>query len=253
MRRYLQQRRWLSPLLQASGLSQFGRWLCPDPQGRTLRRRFRTLTNLWQPDGAEVYARWYAAFSGALKRQLCREPLRESTDTSLDAEAWMTQTLASLSDQGPVMAAASFDLQHYLPDAVLTKVDRSSMAHALECRSPLLDHRVIEFAAQLPLAWRLHPRHGSKWILRYACRDLLPEKVWKRSKVGFGAPVGQWMRQDYSGNLLEDCLPTNGLQRWLNRDVVARLIHDHQHHIEDHTYRLWTLLVLNRFWARQLA
>ena len=250
LRRYLRQRRWLHPLLRVSGLSALGRWLCPEPQHRTLRRRFRTLTNLWQPGPAEVYERWYASFSRELKQQLCRPQFRDLLGDSIDTEAWMTNSLTELSATDPVAAAAAFDLRHYLPDAVLTKVDRASMAHGLECRSPLLDYRVVEFAARLPTNWRLHPQHGSKWILRVACRDLLPDKIWERSKMGFGAPVGDWLRRDMSEEFLRDCLPANGLEQWLDRSVVERLIRDHRQRTEDHTYRLWTLLALNRFWAR---
>ncbi len=250
LRRYLRQRRWLHPLLRVSGLSALGRWLCPEPRHRTLRRRFRTLTNLWQPGPAEVYERWYASFSRELKHQLCRSQFRDLLGDAIDTAAWMTNTLTELSATDPVAAAAAFDLRHYLPDAVLTKVDRASMAHGLECRSPLLDYRVVEFAARLPTNWRLHPQHGSKWILRVACRDLLPDKIWERSKMGFGAPVGDWLRRDMSEEFLRDCLPAHGLEQWLDRSVVERLIRDHRQRTEDHTYRLWTLLALNRFWAR---
>ncbi len=250
LRRYLRQRRWMHPPLQASGLSALGRWLCPQPQRRTIRRRFRTFTNFWRPTGAEVYQRWYIAFSRDLKQQLCRRQFRELLADDIDTEARMAKSLTDLTVTDPVAAAAAFDLRHYLPDAVLAKVDRASMAHGLECRSPLLDYRVIEFAASLPTQWRLHPEHGSKWILRAACRDLLPAKVWERSKEGFGAPVGAWLREDLSEDFLRDCLPANGLEQWLDRSVVERMIRDHQRRVEDHSYRLWTLLALNRFWAR---
>ncbi len=250
LRRYLQQRRWMYPLLCNTGLSAWGRWLCPCPQERTLRRRIRTFTNLWQPGPADVYERWYAAFSRELKQQLCRTELRQLLDDAIDTQQWMADRLTGLSSTDPVAAAAAFDLRHYLPDAVLAKVDRASMAHGLECRSPLLDHRIVEFAAQLPVHWRLHPQHGSKWILRMACRDLLPPEIFERPKTGFGAPVGDWLRQDLNEDVAHECLPTGGLEQWLNRSVVERLIRDHRQGIEDHTYRLWTLLALNRFWSQ---
>ncbi len=250
LRRYLRQRRWMQPLLRATGLSALGRWLCPVPGERTLGRRLRTLTNFWQPDFPEVYDRWYAAFPQDLKRQLCRDEFRELAGIPPGTDHGVFRELSELSGGDPIAAAAAFDLRHYLPDAVLAKVDRASMAHGLECRSPLLDHRIIEFAAQLPTAWRFHPRYGSKWILRVACRDLLPVAVYDRSKTGFGAPVGAWLRHQAADGWMRDCLPEGGLEQWLNREVVERLIKDHQQHVEDHTYRLWTLLALNRFWRR---
>lgn len=250
LRQYARQRHWFGPMLQYSGLSTLGRMLCQHPTQRTWRRRFRTLTSRWSPDPAEVYERWYSAFSRDLKQQLCRETMHKALLDRADTETQLAHDLRSLSISDPVAAAAAYDLQHYLPDAVLTKVDRASMAHALECRSPLLDYRVVELAAQMPTSWRLHPQYGSKWLLRAACRDLLPTEIWNRPKEGFGAPVGNWLRGELLEHLLADCIPSHGLERWLDARVAQRLIHDHCAHIEDHTFRLWTLLSLNRFWKR---
>jgi asparagine synthase (glutamine-hydrolysing) len=248
-RRYLQQRRWMHPLLCSTGLEMLGRRLCPHPEERTFWRRFRTLTNLWQPAPHEVYERWYASLSPITKRQLYLPRFGRLLAETTDPITWMQAQLQSLSRTDPVTGAAAFDLRHYLPDAVLTKVDRASMAHGLECRSPFLDHRVVEFAAKLPAHWRLHPTHGSKWILRQACHDLLPEELHRRPKTGFGAPVGDWLRHDLARSLAEQCLPSNGLEQWLNRRYVERLLSEHRTRADDHTYRLWTLLVLNRFWS----
>ena len=252
-RRYLNQRRWAFPLTRLTGLGAVGRWLCPRPLQRTVRRRLRTLTNFWNPGPREVYERWYAAFPRRLKSQLGRKEFVDLLDRSANTGHWMAATLDAFAGVDPVAGAAAFDLRHYLPDAVLTKVDRMSMAHGLECRSPLLDHRIIEFAARLPVNWRLHPRHGSKWIFRLACRDLLPNEVFERPKTGFGAPVGDWLRDDLSGKLAHECLPARGLEQWLDPSVVTRMIADHHRHVEDHTYRLWTLLALNRFWSKHGA
>jgi asparagine synthase (glutamine-hydrolysing) len=248
-RRYLRQRKWAHPVLRFTGLERLGRLLCPDPRQRTIRRRFRTLTNFWEPTASEIYGRWYAAFAPPLRNQLILPAFQSLLSGTANPDRWMANELGRLGRPDPIAGAAAFDLRNYLPDAVLTKVDRASMAHGLECRSPFLDHRVVEFAARLPVDWRLHPRHGSKWILRQACRDLLPEQLNRRPKTGFGAPVGEWLRHDLSGELARDCLPANGLERWLDRRVVDRLLAEHGSGSEDHTYRLWTLLVLNRFWA----
>jgi asparagine synthase (glutamine-hydrolysing) len=208
------------------------------------------MTNYWHLAAAEAYPRWYAACGPLLKNELTLPAFRQLCRGAVDTEDWMTRTLGELSPTDHLAAAAAFDLRHYLPDAVLTKVDRCSMAHGLECRSPFLDHRVVEFAAQLPIHWRLDPRQGSKWILRQACRDLLPDEIVGRPKTGFGAPVGDWLRRDLSRQLAHVCLPNQGLEQWLDRGVVERLVAEHLQGTEDHTYRLWTLLALNRFWSR---
>lgn len=246
--RYLSQRRFLYPVLTATGLRALGRWLCPNPGPRTWRRRFRTLTSLWDPPPEDVYLRWLGAFQSFWKRQLCRPEFAPAAgskdDPSLERVRRGLSTLVVDGDW--ITAAAAFDLRTYLPDAVLTKVDRASMAVGLECRSPFLDYRVVEFLATLPRTWKLHPRHGSKWILRYACKDLIPQAIFDRGKQGFGSPIGSWFRSAWLNRLEDYCMPRGQLADWLSPEYVARLITEHRTATTDHTYRLWTLACLNR-------
>lgn len=251
---YLRQRRWLRPLMIGTGLRSLATRLCPNPHTRTWRRRLRTLTTLWDPPPEEIYLRWLAAFQEPLKSRLCRMPLlkamresRGSTVPDSDVEPSLRRVRDGIRERMHgdwICAAAAFDLQTYLPDAVLTKVDRASMAVGLECRSPFLDHRVVEFLATLPREWKLHPRHGSKWLLRYACRDLLPDSVSGRGKQGFGSPVGRWLRAPWRERMEEYCTPSGELSRWLEPAVVGELIDEHRAGSVDHTYRLWTLVCL---------
>ncbi len=94
-----------------------------------------------------------------------------------------------------VTAASLVDLRTYLPCDLMTKVDIASMAHGLECRQPLLDHRVVELAASLPLHCKLRGRQ-TKWILQQAFGELLPRAVLTRKKMGFGVPLATWFRRE---------------------------------------------------------
>ena len=118
-----------------------------------------------------------------------------------DPELLLAQTLAPedhpafpvVEVEDPWLRMMGTDLLSYLPDDILVKVDRTSMAVGLEARVPLLDHRVAELALRLP--HRMRVRHGeTKWVLKQVLSELVPRPLWDRPKSGFGAPVGSWIR-----------------------------------------------------------
>ena len=143
------------------------------------------------------------------------------------------------------------DLFHYLPDDILTKVDRASMAHALEVRSPFIDYRVVEFACRLPLQFKLKGL-TTKYLLRKAFSEDLPSSPIKRKKHGFAVPLGEWfqgpMREVYHDLVLSK--PTSG---FINMSQAERLIQDQQKGYVDHGNRLWLILFLHAWyqWWRQ--
>ena len=95
----------------------------------------------------------------------------------------------------PSRCASLTDLTTYLPCDLMTKVDIASMAHGFECRAPLLDYRVVEFAAALPASFKYHQGRG-KWLLREAFGHLLPPEVFTRRKMGFSVPLDHWFRKE---------------------------------------------------------
>ena len=141
------------------------------------------------------------------------------------------------------------DARTYLPDDLLVKTDRASMARSLELRSPLLDHRVLELGVSLPDSLRFSGRRG-KVALRRAFAHLLPPELAARGKTGFGIPLGTWFRgplRELAGDVL-----LGGRARargQLRPDVVERLLHEHARGERDHGHRLWCLLVLE-LWQR---
>lgn len=143
-----------------------------------------------------------------------------------------------------------FDFETYLPEDVLTKVDRMSMAHSIESRVPLLDNEVIEFAATLPSRFKI--RDGRrKHVLKEALRPLVPAPILDRRKQGFGVPLGVWFRgglTDVFSSVLGS--PRARQRGYFHTSFVDRLVREHLSGTRDHTLRLWQLLVFE-LWHRQ--
>ena len=137
----------------------------------------------------------------------------------------------------------------YLAEDILTKVDRMSMAHALEVRAPLLDYRVVEFACRLPLEFKMR-RCVTKRILRDAALGYVPAPILKRSKYGFQTPLGYWFK--------------GGLQAWAKQRLfdqahglfqkrgVERIWEEHQSGRADNAHKIWLLIFFNE-WHDQFA
>lgn len=141
------------------------------------------------------------------------------------------------------------DIKTYLPGDILVKVDRTSMAHALEVRAPLLDHSVIEFAATLPSRWKIEGKQ-KKIILRQAFSSLLPSDFLARRKQGFTVPLASWFRNELYPLTREMLLENEALDPYFNRNAIAQLHQQHSQQREDHGTLLWTLLSF-ALWQRE--
>jgi asparagine synthase (glutamine-hydrolysing) len=134
----------------------------------------------------------------------------------------------------------------WLPGDILTKVDRTSMAVGLEAREPLLDHRLLEFAASLPENMRVRGGQG-KWLMKRTMERYLPEDILYRPKMGFVTPIAQWFR----GALAETArgIATNatlGRTGWFDSDAIAKIAEEHISGRSDHSRLLWQLLMLEK-------
>lgn len=142
------------------------------------------------------------------------------------------------------------DLKLLLPGDFLVKVDRMSMANSLEVRSPFLDYRLIELAAQIPSHLKLKGRE-KKYILRKALSRVLPDEILQRKKHGFEAPIGRWLKKDVK-DLAEKMLFQNGsMQEIFQVDTVKSLWRSHQTGERDYATILWTLFVFSLFLDRK--
>ncbi len=138
------------------------------------------------------------------------------------------------------------DLKIWLPGDILTKVDRTSMAVSLEAREPLLDHRLVEFAARLPSSFRLRGGTG-KWLLKRSLRSRLPDEILYRPKMGFVTPISAWFRGPLAGEA-EAIAHGSALAEtgWIDPAAVASLVSSHRRGTSDHGRLLWQLLMLER-------
>ena len=187
--------------------------------------------------GAEtppLHARVPGEPGGARGEGLAPEPARR-------AAPWRRRGLDA------ILAA---DVRSYLPYDLLVKMDIATMANSLEARSPFLDHKVMEFAARLPSR---HKIRGStqKYLLKKLARKLLPAECLDRRKMGFGVPVGSWMRGPLRP-LLEDVLlsPTHAGRGLFEPEAVRGMVRAHVEGAKDNTYRLWSLFWLE-LWMRE--
>ncbi|WP_435196319.1 asparagine synthase (glutamine-hydrolyzing) [Natronomonas sp. EA1] len=140
------------------------------------------------------------------------------------------------------------DIQTYLPDDLLAKVDRASMAHSLEVRSPFLDHQLVEFAARIPAKYKWR-RGNKKWLLKRAFEDLLPDPILTREKQGFGVPIDEWFR----GELREfgqEHLERLGTRGPFESAGINAMFDEHLDGREDHGYRIWDLVMLEGWYER---
>jgi asparagine synthase (glutamine-hydrolysing) len=134
------------------------------------------------------------------------------------------------------------DTLAYLPDDILVKVDRASMSLALELRVPILDHRIVEFAWSLPVDLRAS-KAASKVVLRTVLYRYVPEQLMNRPKMGFAAPIGNWLRTDLrpwaEALLCSSSLAWSGL---LNVETIRRIWRDHLSGLRDCSHEIWSIL-----------
>jgi asparagine synthase (glutamine-hydrolysing) len=200
------------------------------------------------PDEAYARKHAYGMFESGAKQRLYSQGFAASVRHS-DALASFRDAYHDCASADPMDRALYTDARTYMIDDVLTKVDRMSMAVSLEAREPLLDHKLLEFAARVPMALKL--KNGrSKYLLRRVLERRVPRSILERKKRGFEAPIGEWLRGPLAAMthelLLDGRLRDRGI---FETAEVSRLWSEHRDGRADHRHRLWQLIMLE-LWFR---
>ncbi len=221
------------------------------PKADWAPRAFRAKTTLLglTDDGAQAYARSVGVTTPALRASLYSDAARRALEGHV-AETRYIETMRNAPAREPLDRAQYADFKHWLPGDILTKVDRTSMAVSLEAREPLLDYRLIEFAATLPVSMRLRGGEG-KWIMKKALERHLPRDILYRPKMGFVTPISSWFR----GPLADEAAalstaPALAGTGWFDMHAIERLASDHRAGRAEHGRTLWQLMMLDRSMAR---
>jgi asparagine synthase (glutamine-hydrolysing) len=168
---------------------------------------------------------------------------------SLDTRRHFDGFLGDVENESPLAQLLYLNYCTYLPEDLLVKMDRMSMAHGLEARSPFLDAALTEFAGRLPDRFKVRGL-TTKLVLREAFKDLVPERITRRSKMGFGVPLGAWFRGELRP-LVDAHLTSNDAPVFdhLDRDAVRLVVHQHMEGERDRSQQLFCLLTLSS-WLR---
>jgi asparagine synthase (glutamine-hydrolysing) len=203
------------------------------------------------PETACVRKYAYEQFDHQTKQTLYSHDFTAATRHS-DPFASARAAYAACDSPDPLDRVMYVDVKTYLTDDILTKVDKMSMAVSLEARVPLLDHKLLEFAARVPSSLKLN-RGTSKYLLRKVLDRSVPRSLMTGPKHGFTAPIADWLRGPLKG-LATDLLLDGRLQQrqLFDTPAVARLWNEHQSGRRDHRHRLWSLIMLE-LWFRQFA
>ena len=149
----------------------------------------------------------------------------------------------------PLSRIQYVDIKTYLTDDILVKVDRASMAHSLEVRAPILDHKVMELAATMPSSLKLRGMNG-KYIFKKAVEKILPQSVLRRKKMGFAVPLAHWFRSDLKELAYSVIFSRNGNSLLNERQCIKRVWQEHQSGLRDRSTELWTAAHV-WLWERQ--
>ncbi|HQZ97925.1 MAG TPA: asparagine synthase (glutamine-hydrolyzing) [Pyrinomonadaceae bacterium] len=209
-------------------------------------KRFLRAANLPR---TERYFRWVTTFNRDTKKELYTSDFAASV-SGQDPLSLLDKWFAKANGTGTLDATLLTDQMTYLPNDLLVKVDIATMANSLEARSPFLDHKLIEFAATLPESMKMSGV-GTKSLLKKVAARLVPREVIYRRKMGFGVPIGKWFRGEMKDFVRGVLLSERSLKRGIVKpDILERYVNEHIAGERDHSFQLWTFLMLELWFQR---
>jgi asparagine synthase (glutamine-hydrolysing) len=213
-----------------------------------LRRQKLALYALSQSEEAARFVNWFPLFNSEMKQVLLSEDLRDSL-RGYDTDSVFEQHLACTDASEPLNRMLYVDTKLWLADLLLARGDKMSMAVSLEARVPLLDHKLVEFAASLPQNMKVNGL-ARKYLLKKVSQRWLPSEIIHRKKQGFPMPVSLWLRNE-ARPFMRDVLSTSALRRrgLFNPTFVEKLIQQHENGFADHSSLLWGLMSVE-LWQR---
>lgn len=166
-------------------------------------------------------------------------------------EDFISTSLSNCRLKDPFYRLNYFHLKVSLPDQMLVKVDKTSMAHSLETRAPLLDHRIVELMYQVDKSLKMptYTDKGVKYMLKSVMQDKLPNEILKRRKQGFEVPLREWFKD----NELDNVMNLTNLLNSLNQNMIRKLIEENNKGIVDHGTLLWRILLLQKWMTESVA
>jgi asparagine synthase (glutamine-hydrolysing) len=213
-------------------------------------QKLRWLNDMSLTSGGDRYAHSmsYLRFTQEAKERLFSQSLRRGLDGEFDSTPHILEHFNDSCAEDVIDKMLYTDMMTRMPEHLLMLVDHMTMAHSLEDRSPLLDYRVVEFAAAIPAHLKIKGR-SLKHIFREVAKDFLPPQLLSRSKQGFSFPLAYWMKSEL-GDFLETLFLKSRLaeEGYFQRDYMMELLSQHRSGQMDHNYRLWILLNLELWW-----
>jgi asparagine synthase (glutamine-hydrolysing) len=238
------------PLALRHGIGALGARVPPSGEITSARNKARRLAAGLGLDAPARYMRYISWFDAAERASIYTPEFAAGLGAGPGAVisgAWARTSGAHVIDQ-----MLEVDVSTYLVDDLIAKIDIATMAHALEARSPLLDHQMMELAATIPADLKVRGRE-KKWILREALRSWLPDDLLDRPKQGFSVPLSNWLRTDLRSWAREILLDREAVERgYFRRDAVEGLLQRHAAGADEDADRIWALAMLE-LWHKEFA